>query len=113
MLDLLAAICLCAGVLFFGGVVVGLVRFPDFYTRIHAAAKGDTFSELLVLLGLAIYHLHDFSYQDVLISLKIMLILVFVFVTSPTGAHAIMDAGYTIGPKPWVKPEDHEKEDMQ
>ena len=38
------------GLLFFLGAAVGLFRFPDFYTRIHAAGKGDTLSSLLILL---------------------------------------------------------------
>ena len=39
------------GLVFFLGTAVGMVRFPDFYTRMHAAGKGDTLSTMLMLAG--------------------------------------------------------------
>ena len=39
------------GLIFFLGTSIGLLRFPDFYTRMHAAGKGDTLSTVLILLG--------------------------------------------------------------
>ena len=39
------------GLIFFFGSAVGMVRFPDFYTRMHAAGKGDTLSTMLMLGG--------------------------------------------------------------
>ncbi len=102
-LDIITIILLSLGIIVFLGAVVGFIRFPDPYTRIHAAGKGDTLSSLLILLGLAIYNLHDFSKGNLITSMKIMLILIFVFVTAPTTTHAIMDAAYRYGLKPWVK----------
>jgi len=102
---------MCIGFLFFIGVTVGLLRFPDFYTRMHAAGKGDTLSTILMLGGLALYNLHHVSVDTVLTSIKIILICVFVFIASPTATHAMMDAGYEAGVKPWSKEEDILKEE--
>jgi multicomponent Na+:H+ antiporter subunit G len=103
MLNLLIAICIGLGLFFFLGTSVGLLRFPDFYSRMHAAGKGDTLSSVLMLTGFALYHLHLLSVDSVLVSLKIMLICVFVFIASPTATHAIMDAGYESRVKHWTK----------
>lgn len=78
-----AAALVGLGVLLFLTSAVGLLRFPDFYTRMHAAGKCDTLGALLVLIGLAA--LQGFG----LASVKILLIAVFMFATSPTATHAI------------------------
>ena len=103
MLNIIAIILICFGLFFFLGTGVGLIRFPDFYTRMHAAGKGDTLSTVLILSGLALYNLHHLTGDTVLVSLKIMLICVFVFIASPTATHAIMDAGYESNAKHWIK----------
>ena len=51
-----AAVLVCLGVFFLMMGAIGLVRFPDFYARMHAAGKCDTLGALLVLVGLAMYH---------------------------------------------------------
>ena len=85
------------------------LRFPDFYSRMHAAGKGDTLSSLLMLLGLALYEFHELNLDTVLVGLKILLILVFIFMASPTATHAITDAGYESGVKPWQKEKTEEE----
>ena len=65
---------------------IGILRFPDCYTRMHAAGKCDTLGSLLVVGGLACYH--GVSLE----SAKIVFIAVFVFLTSPTATHAIARA---------------------
>ena len=52
------------GLIFFLGAAVGLVRFPDFYTRLHAAGKGDTLSTMLMLTGFALVTMEDFFSQQ-------------------------------------------------
>ncbi len=108
----LVSIALIAtGLLFFLGASIGLVRFPDFYTRMHAAGKGDTLSTLMIITGVAIYYLsQDFSWLKVLVALKIMSVGVFVGMTSPTSTHALMQAGYEDGIEPFLaKEEDNEE----
>lgn len=82
----LAVGLVCAGMFFLFTGAVGLLRFPDFYTRMHAAGKCDTLGALLVLTGLACYS------GVALVSVKILAIAVFIFLTSPTATHAIARA---------------------
>lgn len=103
MLNGLVVILAALGLFFFLGTSVGLIRFPDFYSRMHAAGKGDTLSSVLLLTSLALYELHHFSVGSVLVCVKIVFIGVFIFIASPTATHAIMDAGYESRVKPWTK----------
>ena len=98
-----AAICIALGLLFYTGGSIGIIRFPDFYSRLHPAGKLDTMGLLMVMGGMALYTLESFSVASLLVSLKIMLIVAFVFITSPTATHAIIDAGVRAGLVPWTK----------
>ncbi len=101
--DLIAILLIVAGIVFFLGASVGLIRFPDFYTRMHAAGKGDTLSSLLVILGFAIHGFREFDGSvDVIVFLKLMAICAFIMLTSPSSTHALMDAGYEDGIKPVI-----------
>ncbi len=91
------------GLIFFAGGTLGLLRFPDFYSRLHPAGKLDTAGALLVLFGLAFYQLFPLSVASFLTGLKLMLIVVFIFLASPTATHAIVDAGFRAGLEPWKK----------
>lgn len=104
ILDLISGGIILIGLLFFGGAAIGLLRFPDFYTRMHAAGKGDTLSAVFILLGLALLNLHSPSWATLIVSGKILLIAVFIVFTSPTTTHALIQAGYDDGLAPWVKP---------
>ena len=104
-MNVLVTILLFGGLVFFTGGAVGIVRFPDFYTRLHAAGKLDTLGSLLTTLAMALYHLSSLSVSSVLTSLKIMLVVAFVFLASPTATHAIVDAGVRAGLRPWTKGE--------
>jgi len=102
-LTVVVIITLWGGLLFFAGGTVGIIRFPDFYTRLHAAGKLDTMGLLMSMIAMALYAIEDLSVASVLTGLKIILIVVFVFITSPTATHAIIDAGFRAGLGPWVK----------
>ena len=95
--DVLSIVFLLGGLFFFFTSTVGLLRFPDFFTRLHATGKGDTLAVFLSLIGLAIHE--GFS----LVSLKILFIAVFMFLAQPTATHAISRAGMKCGLKPWTK----------
>ena len=103
MIDVLTVSLMLLGFLFFLATAVGIIRFPDFYCRMHAAGKGDTLSTTLILGGLALYNLSHWSGDALLVSLKIAFIAVFIFMASPTATHAIIDAGYEYGEKPWTR----------
>ena len=92
----LAIVLVLSGVFFLIMGGVGLLRFPDFYTRMHAAGKCDTLGVLLVLIGLALFEGLTLS------SAKILLIAVFMFMTSPTATHAIARSAFTNKVRLWT-----------
>ena len=102
-MNILIIILLVSGVFLFLATTIGLLRFPDFYSRMHAAGKGDTLSSLLMLLSLALYEFHELNLATLLVGGKILLITVFIFMASPTATHAITDAGFESGARPWQK----------
>lgn len=102
-LDLCGMILACVGLLFFLGAAVGLYRFPDFYTRMHAAGKGDTMSSLLILVGFALITFDDLSAVGYLLVVKVVAIVLFIMLTSPTSTHALMRAGFEDGVEPVTK----------
>ena len=104
MLDIIALICFLGGLIFFTGGAIGILRFPDFYSRLHPAGKLDTAGPLFVLSAAALYLIRDLppSVEQVLTAVKIGLIVVFVHITSPTATHAIVDAGVRAGLSPSV-----------
>jgi len=105
-IDFIAIILILSGLTFFFGAAVGLMRLPDFYTRMHAAGKGDTLSTLLILAGFAIHELNTMGQLGAVVSVvvmfKILAICVFIMVTSPTSTHALMEAGYEDGIEPLI-----------
>ncbi len=107
ILDTICILIIVCGLILFFGAVVGLVRFPDFYARMHAAGKGDTLSTMLILAGLAIYVFHDgFTLAHFLVAAKILTICAFIMLTSPTSTHALMEAGYDDGVEPFTRDDD-------
>ncbi|MBA3012329.1 MAG: monovalent cation/H(+) antiporter subunit G [Desulfobacula sp.] len=102
-MDILVIICLVLGFLFFLGGAVGILRMPDFYSSLHPAGKLDTLGILAMVMGLALYNLHHFSLEAVLVSIKMFLIVFFVFLSSPTATHSIVDAGMRAGLRPWTQ----------
>jgi multicomponent Na+:H+ antiporter subunit G len=88
ILNIIILICLTSGLFFFFVGVVGLVRMPDVFTRMHATTKCDTMGAGLIFLGLIIWQGMSF------VSLNILLILIFVWLTNPTAAHAIAKSAY-------------------
>ncbi len=98
---ILFILLLMCGLVFFTGGTLGILRFPDFYTRLHPAGKLDTFGLVTTMGALSTYVM--FSQHQPLTALKIVLIVVFVFITSPTATHAIVDAGVRAGLRPWKK----------
>ena len=93
-IDILSWILLVAGGLFciVGGV--GLLRMPDFYTRVHAASVTDTLGVGCVLLGLAL------QAGWTLVAAKLAVIGLLVFFTSPAATHALARAAIGRGLEP-------------
>ena len=89
------AVALCgAGAFFFFVGTLGLLRFPDFYARTHAATKCDTVGAGSILLALAVLRAPE---PD---ALKLIVLGGLVLLTSPTVAHALARAAYRTGLTP-------------
>ncbi|WZL73357.1 monovalent cation/H(+) antiporter subunit G [Clostridiaceae bacterium 35-E11] len=85
---ILMGIFLLGGLFFFVVGTVGILRFPDLFTRAHSAAKCDTLGAVLCLMALMIYS--GFTY----VSFKLLLVIVFLWITNPTATHLITKAAY-------------------
>ena len=91
------------GLVFFLGTVLGIHRFPDCYTRMHGAAKGDTLSSSLFILGIMLVSFHHFDIPGIVRLVKLAFIIAFIFIASPAASHALVAAGFTQGLVPWRK----------
>ena len=78
---------------------IGLVRFPDFYTRLHAAGVTDTAGAELILFAMML------QAPNWLIVAKLAFISFFLFFTSPVATHAIAHAAWVVGLKPLLGPD--------
>lgn len=103
LLNGLTIFFMSVGLLFFLGGAIGIIRMPDFYSRLHPAGKLDTLGIMAMVLGLVSYNLHHLSLAAVLVSIKMLLIVFFVFMSSPTATHSIVDAGMRAGLRPWTR----------
>ena len=74
---------------------VGMLRFPDVYTRMHAAGVTDTLGSGLIIVGLMLQTGLEF-----LILAKLLLIVSFLFITIPTSSHALAMAALHSGLQP-------------
>ena len=86
------------GALFFLAGTLGLLRLPDFYSRVHAATKCDTVGAGAILLALAI---NVAPHPE---AVKILALLVLVLLSSPTSGHALARAAHHTGLEPWTRP---------
>ena len=107
-MNILVAFVLICGLIFFTGGSIGIIRMPDFYTRLHPAGKLDTAGQFFMMSAIALFLLQEFNLHNLLIVFKIVLIVIFVYITSPTATHAIVDAGVRAGLTPWTKKENHD-----
>jgi len=83
MRDLIVIILMLGGLFFFIVGTLGILRFPDALTRAHGAAKCDTLGAALCLVGLMLYSGLNTA------SIKLLLVVVFIWITNPTATHAI------------------------
>ncbi|MBE0607319.1 MAG: monovalent cation/H(+) antiporter subunit G [Deltaproteobacteria bacterium] len=95
--NLLGVTALIGGAFFLMVGSVGLVRLPDFYCRNHATGKSDTLGVMLVIFGMIL--IEGFTLNGA----KLFFVLVFVFLTNPTGTHALANAALRSGLKPWFR----------
>jgi len=97
LIEALQILFFSVGTVFFFLGTIGLLRFPDVYTRLHATTKCDTLGIGMILMGAM---LHEGATLN---SMKLAFIIIFVFLTNPTAAHAIARAAYRHGTRLWEK----------
>lgn len=88
-----AFLCLVGGLL---AVIstIGVLRFPDFYTRLHALSVLDTSSATLAIVGMMLLA------PSWLVVFKLVAVWLFLFLTGPTSTHALANAAHTAGVEP-------------
>ena len=101
--EIVAGVLFAGGLFFHGVAALGVVRMPDFYTRLHAVSKAETAGVVLTLAGLIV--LAGVS----LTALKLLFVGLFLFVANPTSTHAIARAALRTGQKPWRRRPDHQE----
>ena len=97
IIDVLSWACFLAGGLFLLAGAIGVVRFPDFFTRMHAAGISDTLGAGLTILGMILQS------GLTLNAFKLVTILVFLWFTSPVSSHALAHSAIVQGLKPWLR----------
>lgn len=100
MTELAAAGLLLIGLVFVLAGVVGVLRLPDFYARLHATSKCDTLGLALMVAGIAVHT------GLTLAAGKILLLVIFVGIVNATAAHALGRAAYRSGLAPWTAESD-------
>ena len=103
MLEILIYILLGIGIFFNVLAGVGLLRFPDVYTRLHAGTKCTTFGSIficgsVVILGLKMWY--QGNTDGSVLAIHTVGALVAILLTNPTGAHAIARAAHKSGVEP-------------
>ena len=97
IINLVSSLFITIGALSIIVGLVGVYRMPDFYTRLHAASIIDTLGAMLILFGLILY------YGFNIVSLKLLLILILIRITTPTAAHALAKSALHGNLKPILK----------
>ncbi len=84
--------------------VLGLLRFPDLYTRLHASTKGTTFGALFITIGIVVAVLTNAGYYgDMSVTIIVHSIIAFLVIifTNPVGSHAIARGAHRSGVRPY------------
>lgn len=88
-MEILGIILMITGLFFFWVSALGLIRMPDFFTRMHAGTKATTLASLLMLAGLACYKPEW--------TLKLAILAIFILITNPLSSSVLARAAYRSG----------------
>lgn len=97
MTDFFTLLLLIAGAFFYIAGTVGLLRFPDIYTRLHALTKADNLGLGLIIAGLAL------QADSLTVVFKLALIWLLVLLASASVAHLVARSAQQKGIKPWTR----------
>ncbi len=100
--DIVTAVFLALGCLVAVTGTLGVLRLPDFYSRLHAAGKTDSLAQALIMVGLLF---QTWKYDGLVLNAAARLVLItgFILMTSPIATHAVTKAAYLHGLEPWRK----------
>ncbi|MBZ0155998.1 MAG: monovalent cation/H(+) antiporter subunit G [Alphaproteobacteria bacterium] len=98
LIDWISALLVLSGGIFFFAGTVGLLRFPDLYTRLHALTKADNLGLGLTVAGLLLQE------GSVTAALQLFLVWILVLATSATACYLIASASLKSGLRPWRRP---------
>lgn len=80
----ITGILIILGAMFIAISALGILRFPDLISRLHAITKATSFGLLLIVAGVTIY------FNDAIIYLKGIIIITFIYLTAPLAAYSII-----------------------
>jgi multicomponent Na+:H+ antiporter subunit G len=95
MIHLLVALLVAIGTTFMLLAAIGIVRMPDVYMRLQVSTKGASLGAGCVLLAVPIF------FGDLAIGVRALLIIIFIFLTTPISAHMLGRAAYIVGVPLW------------
>ena len=98
VLDGVIGLLYIVGAFFNLSAVVGILRLPDLYCRLHSSSKNTTLGSLLILMGLA---LRDVQAGEGPAAIKLLAIAVLLLIVNPIGSHALARASYKHGIPLW------------
>lgn len=106
--EILITICVAIGLVFNALGIIGILRFPDVYTRLHASTKTTTFGTIFLGIGIVIYaiitYLGTSDGQYLMLIVHTIIAVFALAITNAAGSHAIARAAHRSGvlPEPSV-----------
>ncbi len=97
-MSILVLLLFLAGIFFNFTAVVGIIRMPDLYCRLHSSSKNTTLGSILIVVGLA---LRELQMGEVPAAIKVLLVGAFLLIVTPIGSHALAHAAYKYGVPLW------------
>ena len=94
IVEILSWVCVIGGSFLMIVSAIGILRFPDFWSRLHAASVGDSGGMILLVLGMCLQS--GLS----LVTIKLIIMGAFLFITGPTATHAVANAALVTGWRP-------------
>lgn len=94
--DVIAIILMIGSLFFFLASAIGMIRLPDFYTRLHSSGNSETLGLMLSCLGLVVHE------GPTVLSVKILFVFLLVFLCNPIGTHILGKAALKSGHPVWT-----------
>lgn len=95
LIEIITGLIVIVGAVFTLVAALGILRFPDLYSRTHAASKAGTLGSGILLLALALYA------GELGVFTRAVAAFVFLLLTAPIAAHLLARSAYFVGHKPW------------